>query len=531
MELCSMASAIDPSLPLDGVPALKSDLRANLAAAKSEIEALQATVGGAVPTGYVAPETHGAIGDGATDDTAALNAAIAAAKAAGAGLWLRHGAVYGVDGRVAFDSWNDFVVCGNGATIKALDGMALTAGPLVWFRLCNRWAILDLRIDGNRTARGDATAQQFTENAFQIGGCTDFSIVRCRSIESPLDGVRISADGTTWSYRGLLVDSVFDRCSRLGIAVIEVHQLWIDHCRCTDIQGQSSGNALDPQNGIDIEPNPGSTAVVPAVKDVWITRCDVRNCAGGGIMVAGPSGSTTRAENVQILDNQVVNCGGQNGSHNRGTGIWASNGGPTTIARNYVECANTIATFSDHRGAIGASLDIGGPVHILDNRVVLNDGYDGWGIFIDRYIAYEDRAIGKYSTIRGNHVTVAGNPAANGGINVQGRTHYRVEGNFVLADAATPYGIYIEDNNITCQQITVVANEIQDLTNGYGICAEGTGHVVDRNICRNCENGSSGVLRTTDAVWSVALNTVETGGGAGIVTDTTPARLVDNLSV
>jgi len=55
--------------------------------------------------------------------------------------------------------------------------------------------------------------------------------------------------------------------------------------------------------------------------------------------------------------------------------------------------------------------------------------------------------------------------------------------------------------------------------------------VVDRNICRNCENGSSGVLRTTDAVWSVALNTVETGGGAGIVTDTTPARLVDNLSV
>ena len=37
-----MVSAIVPSLPADGVPAVKADLRSNLAAAKSEIEALQA---------------------------------------------------------------------------------------------------------------------------------------------------------------------------------------------------------------------------------------------------------------------------------------------------------------------------------------------------------------------------------------------------------------------------------------------------------------------------------------------------------
>jgi hypothetical protein len=37
-----MASAIDPTRPEDGIPASKSALRANLAAAKSEIEALQA---------------------------------------------------------------------------------------------------------------------------------------------------------------------------------------------------------------------------------------------------------------------------------------------------------------------------------------------------------------------------------------------------------------------------------------------------------------------------------------------------------
>lgn len=36
-----MASAIDATKPVDGTPAVKADLRANLAAAKSEIEALQ----------------------------------------------------------------------------------------------------------------------------------------------------------------------------------------------------------------------------------------------------------------------------------------------------------------------------------------------------------------------------------------------------------------------------------------------------------------------------------------------------------
>lgn len=37
-----MASAIDATKPVNAVPASKADLRANLAAAKSEIEALQA---------------------------------------------------------------------------------------------------------------------------------------------------------------------------------------------------------------------------------------------------------------------------------------------------------------------------------------------------------------------------------------------------------------------------------------------------------------------------------------------------------
>jgi hypothetical protein len=64
-----MLSAIDPTRPLDGVPAQKSELRANLAAAKSEIEHLMARQ---LPRGWVSAEAHGILGDD-QDYTSALS--------------------------------------------------------------------------------------------------------------------------------------------------------------------------------------------------------------------------------------------------------------------------------------------------------------------------------------------------------------------------------------------------------------------------------------------------------------------------
>lgn len=52
-----MASNIDPTKPVDGVPAEKADLRANLTAAKAEIEALQSTVDAALQPSDVTSET------------------------------------------------------------------------------------------------------------------------------------------------------------------------------------------------------------------------------------------------------------------------------------------------------------------------------------------------------------------------------------------------------------------------------------------------------------------------------------------
>ena len=76
-----MTSAIDATKPLDNVPAVKADLRANLAAAKSEIELLQDDVSALQAVGpgqgnWRSVKAFGAVGNGATNDTAAIQACI-----------------------------------------------------------------------------------------------------------------------------------------------------------------------------------------------------------------------------------------------------------------------------------------------------------------------------------------------------------------------------------------------------------------------------------------------------------------------
>lgn len=84
-----MPSAIDPTKPADGVPADKGDLRANLQAAKDEIEALQAGVTSLVR--LIDVTDYGAVADGSTDNASALNTAIAACSS-GDTLWFPKGA-------------------------------------------------------------------------------------------------------------------------------------------------------------------------------------------------------------------------------------------------------------------------------------------------------------------------------------------------------------------------------------------------------------------------------------------------------
>lgn len=91
-----MVSAIDPTKPIDGVPANKADLRANLLTAKNEIEALQASGGGGgtIPTAT------------ATQLATASNAINTTAKTAGKLVWdTTNLQLVAASGSVSTDPW------------------------------------------------------------------------------------------------------------------------------------------------------------------------------------------------------------------------------------------------------------------------------------------------------------------------------------------------------------------------------------------------------------------------------------------
>jgi hypothetical protein len=115
-----MVSAIDPSKPVDGVPAVKADLRANLLAAKNEIEALQTVAAASV-------KQFGAVGDGSTDDLDAFQNAIDAVSGDGGIVFVPASPdPYIIDGTLALKA--NVILAGEyaGSILKLADGANTT---------------------------------------------------------------------------------------------------------------------------------------------------------------------------------------------------------------------------------------------------------------------------------------------------------------------------------------------------------------------------------------------------------------------
>jgi hypothetical protein len=266
-----MSSAIDPTKPADGVPAVKSELRANLQAAKNEIEALQASqvptggttgqvlsklsatnfdTGWQTPTGGsgwpptnvidVGPPSGG-------NDAPAIQAALVNDRV----VWFRPGANYRVSSSIARSDLTRCKVMGNGARITALNTMAQGAGPIInLVRPVDCW-FEDLIVDGNRAARG--TIELFGGNNWNVDGGQDCVWRGCTSKNAVTDGWHLRCEdpfthATMVPKRFTLLDCHADNNSRQGVSIVYGYDFQI-------IGGSyNNTNGLDPGAGIDIEP-------------------------------------------------------------------------------------------------------------------------------------------------------------------------------------------------------------------------------------------------------------------------------------
>jgi hypothetical protein len=234
----------------------------------------------------VSVQDFGAVGNGVTDDTNAILAAISAMPSDGAGLNFPPG-TYIVNSDnlngLKFNGKSNFVVSGYGATIKVKAGASVVGGyEVMSFFNCSNGAINGLTIDGNRANRtipGQTSAHLLTI----CTSCSQITLNDIIAINSPADGFLITTfDFTvaaTYPTDITLVNCVADNAYRNGLSSI-------GSLRLTLRGGEyKNTNGTLPKCGIDIEPDAGYTF---GNRNTIIDGARLFNNDGYGLTLGGP---------------------------------------------------------------------------------------------------------------------------------------------------------------------------------------------------------------------------------------------------
>ena len=265
------------------------------------------------PAGSVSVTSEGADPTGATDSTAAFNAAIAAAGAGGT-VWIPTG-TYDIPGHIIV---NDVTVEGAGMWYSTITGAApgfygngsafqpRRAAPTCTCRTSrssatSRFATTPTRSTASAASMSDSTVSNIWIEHMKVGAWMDgpmtnltFSGMRIR--DTTADGINLHG-GVTDST---VTDSNIRNTGDDGIA------LWADSSLGADAYDTISDNTVQQQqlaNGIAIYGGNNNTVTGNLVEDTGINQ-------GGGITVAQrftstPVGLTTISNNTMIRDGQL----------------------------------------------------------------------------------------------------------------------------------------------------------------------------------------------------------------------------------
>lgn len=241
--------------------------------------------GGQCEPSYPSPEIdvadHGAVGDGAADDSAALQSALATVGANGGTLVFASGQTYLVSDLLELVGASNFGIRGNGATLKVADDTPTDNHCPLSFRDCSDFVVADLLVDGNRQNR---TPQETGGgHNIRIRGARDFLFCRVSSNNATTDGFYVAPTDNT-DAQSFPADGVFEACHadnnyRQGMSIINGRRLQILDSSFTNTIGTS------PQAGVDVEPNGGSAE--PGAEDLLFRGCLFEGNEGYGLTMGG----------------------------------------------------------------------------------------------------------------------------------------------------------------------------------------------------------------------------------------------------
>ena len=225
--------------------------------------------------------TYGAVGDGTTDDTAALNNALNALGTSIGKLTFGAGQTYLISAGLTMNSGRkDFTIEGNNATIKVKNGTPILGG--YWGILiynAENFIIQNLTIDGNRASR--IPVEAYAHN-LMLQQCRLFRIENVTAKNAVSDGFYVEAQNRanteTFSRNGLFLNCYASNCFRQGMSVINADHLYV-------VGGKyetTSGTA--PEAGIDIEADAGTAS--PGNMDIIIRNAAFSGNNGFGVQIS-----------------------------------------------------------------------------------------------------------------------------------------------------------------------------------------------------------------------------------------------------
>jgi len=433
--------------------------------------------GGAGALGVYAVTAFGAKGDSASDDAAAINAAVTAANAGGGGEVLVPRGNYLVQSSIALRS-NVRLRGMPGAKITmgaSIPGTNAAASAGVNLNAVANAGIVGLEIDGNKAAFAGAT--EFRHCVF-VDGSTNVTLRDLYLHDAKGDGLFI---GTT-ANANLHAENV--RCSanyRQGMSALYLERARFVGCTFENTSGTA------PQAGVDLEPSAGDT-----IDQVVFEACHFNGNAGYGVAVSGASGGTFGAVTITGC---FLKSNTQDGVWVNGTGAaarivvegnQAEANGATEAAAQYAtnNASNVVIKGNTARGGAGRGVSVAGlGSHVtVEGNTVLAPGSRGI------LVAETGQGNPSHVAVRGNTV----NEAGTRGIELRFASDCVVEGNKVTASsqsAATTYeNVYVSASSA---RVLVKGNQVRQgsLANkpNYGIrfasgvtdCAYGRNDVYD----------------------------------------------------
>ena len=312
-------------------------------------------------------KNYGAKGDGSTDDTDAIQAAIDAVEGTGGTLLIPDG-TYMIN--ATRNNGSRGLLVGNDITLRLSPGAVLKAIPnsaqayaILFVSQANRVNILGGTVEGERSRHGGTAGE--SGMGIYVASSQNVVIEGVTAKECWGDGFYIG--GSSGCQNVTLCNVVGDHNRRSGLSAVYVDGLVIRNSTFKNNRGTL------PEAGINLEPNAGET-----VANVQISGCTLANNAGSGIQVGvALSNSSGSIKNTTMDGNTLTS--------NRTSGLSALGGGGIEISNTSGhKVTNNIFRTNNNCGLL--LRDDADNMIATGNTITGTTGEPGDGIFVDRTI-------------------------------------------------------------------------------------------------------------------------------------------------